>query len=266
MKTFFKSKKAMFLGALAIFTLGNVSGVSASTTLKEITAYLDGGIRLVVNGLPFTAKDSDGKVLTPINYEGNTYLPLRSVAEATGMNVKWDDVTRTATLGALGNQEAQSHVEISSDKSFEFTLPGTWIRTDDNGVDKQNPEIKYGAINNKADVPIYMGVIPESKSVYLDTTRLEDYKKIIIDQMNSKDGFTNTKQSSVIDFTLNGSPAKQLVLQGIFSNSINVSFLVTFVETNNRFYQIIFWTTDKQMVASRDDLTEIISTFKEIKK
>ncbi|NOU68373.1 hypothetical protein GC096_30565 [Paenibacillus sp. LMG 31461] len=265
MKTFFKSKKAMFLGALAIFTLGNVSGVSASSTLKEITAYLDGSIRIVVNGLPFTAKDSDGKVLTPINYEGNTYLPLRSVAEATGLHVGWDEATRTATLGALGNNESESHVEVSADKSFEFTLPGTWIRND-KGMNIKNPEIAFGAISIKSDVPIYMGVIPESKSLYSDITRLEDYQKIIIDNLKSNEIMTNFKQSPVTDLTLNGNPAKQVVLQGTLSNSINVSFLYTFVETNNRYYQIICWTSDKLMVDLKEDVTKIVSSFKEMKR
>ncbi|MBA2937885.1 hypothetical protein HZF08_06170 [Paenibacillus sp. CGMCC 1.16610] len=264
MHTFFKSKKAMVLGALTIFTLGNVSGVSASTSLKEITAYLDSSIRLVVNGLPFTAKDSDGKVLIPINYEGNTYLPLRSVAEATGLSVKWDDVTRIATLGAVGNQESESHVEISADKSFELTFPGTWTRND-KGINKINPEIDFGAVNNKAEVSVFMGVLSEPKSLYSDTTKLEDYQKLIIDQMNSYEGITNIRQSQEIDLTINGFPAKQLVLNGLINKSLNAAYLITFVETNNKFYQIIFWSSDKQLVASKKDLTKIVSTFKEIK-
>ncbi|MEW9697774.1 stalk domain-containing protein [Paenibacillus sp. SI8] len=65
---------------------------------ESISAYLDHGIKIQLNGADFEMKDSNGNKMEAINYNGSTYLPLRSVAEASGMNVKWDEDTRTALL------------------------------------------------------------------------------------------------------------------------------------------------------------------------
>ncbi|CAH1202958.1 hypothetical protein PAECIP111891_02168 [Paenibacillus allorhizoplanae] len=264
MKTFLKSKKAMFLGALAIFTLGNVSGVSASTTLKEITAYLDGGIRLVVNGLPFTAKDSDGKVLAPINYEGNTYLPLRSVAEATGMNVKWDEATRTATLGPLNQTNGEDFVLKAIDNSFQVTFPSTWTRND-TLLKRINPLFEVGAVNNSKNPAQFFAVTSEDKSGFSDELHVNGYGKLILDQMKEIAIVKNVKIISEKDIEINGLPSKQFEVTGIVNDSLNAAYLITFVESKSYFYQLMFWSAAKN-IEDLESLTKIASTFKELSK
>ncbi|UKS29936.1 copper amine oxidase N-terminal domain-containing protein [Paenibacillus sp. HWE-109] len=262
MHTFLKSKKVMFLGALLIFTLGNVSGVSASTTLKEITAYLDNGIRLIVNGVPFNAKDEKGKVLTPINYEGNTYLPLRSVVEATGLNVKWDDSTRTATIGSKNEMNAGDFLVVSKDKKFQISLPSTWTRND-SFIAKINPLFKVGAVNNTTDPMQFFGIMSESKTGFSDKFTVLDYSELLIGQMNDEKIIDNLKVVSKTDLIIDGHKAKQLEITGVV-NHINAAYLLTFVETENYFYQMTFWSAAKSIENSRADLTKITATFKEL--
>lgn len=261
MHTFFKSKKAIVLGALTIFTLGNVSGVSASTSLKEITAYLDTSIRLVVNGLPFTAKDSDGKALIPINYEGNTYLPLRSVAEVTGMNVKWDDATRTAKLGPPDKETSEDFVLTAKDKSFQITLPPTWIKNDAL-ITRINPLFKVGAINNSKNPIQFVAVTSEDKSGFSDNYHVNDYSKLIIDQMKELGVVEEFKVVSEKDITINGLSAKQFEISGVVG-SINAAYLMTLIETKTSFYQLMFWSAAKS-IEDPESLTKIASTFKEL--
>ncbi|MDQ0887478.1 ribulose bisphosphate carboxylase small subunit [Paenibacillus sp. V4I9] len=72
--------------------------------------------------------------------------------------------------------------------------------------------------------------------------------------------------SSEIDKTVNGNPAKQVEIHSVINKSIKAGYHITFIETNDRFYRVLFWTSTKQMDVSKDDLTKIVSTFKEIKK
>lgn len=74
-------------------------GAIASTGMQQITALLNGAIKITLDGEPWTPKDANGNALKPITYNGSTYLPVRAVAEAAGMNVEWDGATQTVILG-----------------------------------------------------------------------------------------------------------------------------------------------------------------------
>jgi hypothetical protein len=258
MHTFFKSKKAIVLGALLIFTLGNVSGVSASTTLKEITAYLDNGIHLVVNGLQFTAKDTDGKVLTPINYEGNTYLPLRSVAEATGLDVKWDDATRTARLGDfsknLDNTQSSDLVLKSKDNKFQITLPNVWNKYPQ--ITQLNPTFSFGAIHNKNE---FVGIIDENKADFGNYT-LDKYVDLIIGAMD--ESASDLRKVLIDQPIIDGKTTKQYEIHATFSG-LQYVYIITFIEGQSSYYQVFAFTTENNFENAKDSLKGVSKGFKE---
>ena len=88
------------------FTLGVVLTLVISTFAVPALAanmirnaelhYRD--IKVTMNGEPLVPKDVTGKDVEPFIMEGSTYLPLRAVAEALGLNVEWDATTETAVL------------------------------------------------------------------------------------------------------------------------------------------------------------------------
>lgn len=108
--------KKLAILLVGVFALGSAAGVKAESYLESIQAYLDHGIRLVLHGEEFIPKDVQGNEVIPIHYKGSTYLPIRGVAEAVGLPVKWDGETRTATVGfeklQLNNFTETSFVDI----------------------------------------------------------------------------------------------------------------------------------------------------------
>ena len=86
---------------LSVILLFSATGnVLASSHLKEITAYLNSGIKVMLHGKNFEAKDEiTGEKLLPITYNGRTYMPLRAVVEAAGIEVDWEGETQTVYLG-----------------------------------------------------------------------------------------------------------------------------------------------------------------------
>jgi hypothetical protein len=115
--------KVKMLGILIfVFVLGSAVGAKAESYLEAIDAYWDHGIKMVMFGKDFVAKDANGKVLAPIHYQGSTYIPIRAVAEAVGLPVKWDPETRTASVGfdkiQLNNYSETSFVDIQVDGSW----------------------------------------------------------------------------------------------------------------------------------------------------
>ncbi|CAG7648144.1 stalk domain-containing protein [Paenibacillus allorhizosphaerae] len=96
------NRKTIIASALvlsSVFTMGAFTGVMADSNLKEITAYINQSMNIKLQGNQFVPKDSDGNKLSPIIYNGDSYLPVRSLSQALGVSVNYDEKTSTIMLG-----------------------------------------------------------------------------------------------------------------------------------------------------------------------
>lgn len=55
-------------------------------------------IKIIIDGEEIIPKDVRGNVVEPFIMDGTTYLPVRAVSEALGMDVEWDGNTYTVFL------------------------------------------------------------------------------------------------------------------------------------------------------------------------
>ena len=91
--------RAFVLGVLLtalVLGLGIPALASAGTKTAELF-YNDIKIRL--NGKELLPKDANGNAVEPFIIDGTTYLPVRAVGNALGLNVGWDGETKTVILG-----------------------------------------------------------------------------------------------------------------------------------------------------------------------
>lgn len=92
--------KKSFLGAMALgMTITGAAGVYAGTKLEKITAYLNGGIGIQVDGKNYAPVDAQGNKLTPITYRDTTYLPVRALADALHVPLVFDAKTNQVIIG-----------------------------------------------------------------------------------------------------------------------------------------------------------------------
>ena len=76
-----------------------VSFAFASTGIvPKNLEYMD--LKIKLNGEIITPKDVTGKIVEPFAIEGTTYLPIRAIAGALGLNVGWDGATKTVVLNS----------------------------------------------------------------------------------------------------------------------------------------------------------------------
>jgi len=94
-----KRKTIISIVLSMILMLSLSFGAYAAQNLTEIKVNLNHGIKITLDGKPWTPRDAQGNALTPITYKGSTYLPVRAVAEAAGISVDWDAATQTVILG-----------------------------------------------------------------------------------------------------------------------------------------------------------------------
>ena len=71
--------------------------VTATATSKR-SIQVEDGIGITLNGARFTPRDAAGKQVPVFLYNGTTYVPVRAISEAMGMDVSFNSATRTVQL------------------------------------------------------------------------------------------------------------------------------------------------------------------------
>lgn len=90
-------KKSYFAAALAL-TGCLVLGAAAAGQAYNVTATFRPDITLKVNGTSYTVRDTTGQEVSPLIYNGTTYLPLASLGQLLGAQVSWDEATQTVIV------------------------------------------------------------------------------------------------------------------------------------------------------------------------
>jgi hypothetical protein len=91
--------KGFFAGmAMTIILVLSTSFVFASVANKNIKVNYK-NIKLYIEDVLVIPKDANGNVVEPFEYNGTTYLPIRSIANALGKDVAWDSKTNSIYLG-----------------------------------------------------------------------------------------------------------------------------------------------------------------------
>lgn len=91
--------KRQHILALVLAAVLSVSSFAAGAAANQtVEATLVNDIAFNVDGSAWSPKDVDGSPLTPLIYNGRTYVPVRSLLEEKGVTVGFDDKTRTVVL------------------------------------------------------------------------------------------------------------------------------------------------------------------------
>ncbi len=91
-------KKDFMMGMLASALIFSVIG-SAQAFVGKQTAELDyNNICVTLDGEAVELKDANGNYVEPFAINGTTYLPVRAVSSALGLEVSWDPSASTVVL------------------------------------------------------------------------------------------------------------------------------------------------------------------------
>lgn len=92
------SLKSFVLGVLTAALVMGVAVPAMAATVKTAELYYN-DIKIRLNGETLVPRDGNGNPVEPFIIDGTTYLPIRAVASALGLNVAWDGATQTVILG-----------------------------------------------------------------------------------------------------------------------------------------------------------------------
>ena len=143
----------------------------------------------------------------------------------------------------------------SDDSKAEIKVPVSWSEFDKTDT----PQASIYAGNEKDDA--YLIVICEDKMDMSDDMSLNDYNSIVSKQMT--ENVVDPKVSEASNLTINSMNALQYEISGEYEK-IKVRYLVTVMESNSKFYQIVTWSLQSTFDKNKSILKKVADSFEEI--
>ena len=111
-------KKTRIAAAALALTVGTGTVAMAAGQMMNISVLP--GMKLSVNGQSFVPKDANGNEVDVFAYNGTTYVPIRAISQAFGLEVGYDAATQTATVN--GSQSTSSVTPPYDPRQVEYVL------------------------------------------------------------------------------------------------------------------------------------------------
>ncbi len=166
--------KNVLTGILTVGLLAGLAVPAAAADSVNTVSYR--AVDIVVNGDRIHPKDANGAPVEPFLYQGTTYLPVRSVANALGLDVGWED--GTVILTSNGSGKAAVGTPIYSNRDREVYMGGSEVKVT---LDGKALELKDA--NGNTVTPIIVNGV-----TYLPVRAVADALNVKVEW----DGSTNT--------------------------------------------------------------------------
>ena len=151
-------KKTHIAAALAL-TSCMIVGAAAVSQPQNVVATFRPDITLKVNGTTYNVRDTNGNLVSPLLYNGTTYLPLSALGRMLDADVSWDAATNTVIINdadtasdyigeAKAKDIALKHAGLSSSKVTFLPVKLDW----DDG--RQVYEVEFYSGNKEYDYEI----------------------------------------------------------------------------------------------------------------
>ncbi|WP_020618199.1 hypothetical protein [Paenibacillus daejeonensis] len=159
-----------------------------------------------------------------------------------------------ASVGNDGGGSADLQAYEGTSGNFQIMLPSDWTEetTLTPGADIQAARMAQED---------YVAIITESKSTFSDGTALEDYLDLVL-QNGMLEAIEGAQMSDPQSVTVNGNAGLQFTLTGAVEK-VKVGYMITVVETNGHFSQVIFWTLEQMLDQKLPAYNEYLQTFEE---
>lgn len=99
-----KRRRAPLFSVPALVLLAGLLVLPASAAGRTIT--VNPGIGIYVNGQKLNPTDANGSAVEVFSSNGTTYLPVRAIGEALGLEVTWDAASNSVRVGQSGGGQS----------------------------------------------------------------------------------------------------------------------------------------------------------------
>jgi micrococcal nuclease len=177
-------KLALILAISMAFGLLSGTTIARQATENIEIAYRD--IKINIDGTLITPKDVDGNTVEPFIYNGTTYLPVRAVSGALGLDVAWDNDTSTVSLKTQEAPPAAVSykvLRVVDGDTFTITFNGQTERVRLIGVDTPesvhpdpDKNVEYGKIASEFTTGYLLG---KDVTLEFDVQERDQYGRLL---------------------------------------------------------------------------------------
>lgn len=114
-------KKTKITTAVVAILILSICTVYASIGTRTASLVYD-NIKIILDGKEIVPTDSDGNAVEPFIIDGTTYLPVRGISNALGLEVGWNGETKTVELNTPG--VFSGAVQVYDDKNVTIEFAG----------------------------------------------------------------------------------------------------------------------------------------------
>ncbi len=247
---------------IAVFVLVAVMslsvGVYAGGKLTKVTAYLNSGLTIKVDGNKLEPVESDGSRIYPIVYNNRTYLPVRTISDALGTEVNYDgsgEGTITINSGKSDSVSKQvdsdNQVYTNSEYGFSFEYPKSWQK-----LNVSNGILVAFSANDSDPSTVYSVNLAVEKLP--NGTTLEEFDKDAVSQLTNS--LFNINFISKKELSISGFKAISLEYT-IQSSGKNVRLCSTYFIKNNTAYVITSGGTEAGFTESLPEVQNLFKSF-----
>ena len=228
-----------FGSGLLLMTLIVALGVTATATSKR-SIQVEDGVGITLNGAKFTPRDASGKEVSVFLYNGTTYVPVRAISEAMGMDVSFNSSTRTVQLTTADRSASQqgssaSGDYISADRAKEIALNDAGVKESSAVFLRANLDWDDGRM--KYEVEFYSGNTEYDYEIDAQTGTIRSYDFDI-------ENYVIPSTGGSTEGLIGESRAKEIALQHAGLSSGQVTFFRTQMDWENgrRVYEVEFYS------------------------
>lgn len=145
-----KGKKTKIIAGIAVVSalVGSVAYAGIGTRSVNLSYN---NIKISLDSKEVVPTDADGNTVEPFVIDGTTYLPVRGIANALGLDVAWDSQTKTVVLNTPG--VFAGGVQVYDDENVTIDFVGC---TSEKPYSFSDTEYYYANFNikNKTDAEL----------------------------------------------------------------------------------------------------------------
>lgn len=124
------NKKSVFIYALIFVLMFSLTSFASNYSENVIRYY--NNIKIKLNGQELIPKDENGNIIEPFVINGTTYLPVRAIGNALGLDVNWDSASNTVILNSnINAQHLTTNKVIEPTESQNYDTSEILIETID---------------------------------------------------------------------------------------------------------------------------------------
>jgi hypothetical protein len=222
-------KRSLIRIIIVILMLGLISPVWAADELYNGFQI----VHVVVNGKPLTSD------VPAVVMDGRTVLPLRAVAEATGLDVRWDPTSSTAYL--TSKEVLSNSASLSSDNER--------LRSQLSQAQAENAKLASELVSVKADNTQLAGELSQIKA---DLAKTQSEKAALQKALGSTPATNgDTISLSALPVTVSSDNGMVLTVNKVLVTGSTVTFNITLKNTGGATGDSMFSSTDVQAGSSK---------------